>query len=171
MMEKSDSSYPRGAFSFHACSFVRLLLPYLFGNSTDAVLDQWYSVTLTCCWQRFHLKGQSNVTLATYFHKYDWLQKPSLPFFNQSWRGCSHFSRAWQRLRVLVRILIGLFRPDFVIGQSLLAKLTGLTTHLYLYRLHCWSRLGSYNRQHVYWLYGGTGQKTKSTQSTIFPCI
>ena len=150
MMEKSDSSYPRGAFSFHACSFVRLLLPYLFGNSTDAVLDQWYSVTLTCCWQRFHLKGQSNVTLATYFHKYDWLQKPSLPFFNQSWYGCSHFSRAWQRLRVLVRILIGLFRPDFVIGQSLLAKLTGLTTHLYLYRLHCWSRLGSYNRQHVY---------------------
>ena len=27
-----------------------------------------------------------------------------------------------------MRILIGLFRPDFVIGQSLLAKLTGLTT-------------------------------------------
>lgn len=129
-----------------------------------------FSVTLTCCWQRFHLKGQSNVALVTYFQKYDWLQKPSLPFFNQSWRGCSHFSRAWQRLRVLVRILIGLFRPDFVIGQSLLGKLTGLTTHLYLYRLHCWSRLGSYNRQHVYWLHGRTGQKTKSTQSTLFIC-
>ena len=68
------------------------------------------------------------MTLATHFHKYDLLQKPSLPFFNQSCRGCSHFSRAWQRLRVLVRILIDLFRPDFVIGQSLLAKLTGLTT-------------------------------------------
>ena len=101
--------------------------------------------------------GQSNVALATLFKM--WLAKKPLPFFSTN-----------HNVGVLVfpALVSGYVFCANVDWFIVMVKLTGLTTHLYLYSMHCWSRLRSHNRQHVYWLYGGTGQKPKKVRKVLY---